>query len=199
MTTPWTHDALAADLMDARHLAGEIAMERLAMSGGQLDVAAMRLSWSHPLPTGYEVKISRADFLSDIRSEKWRNYLGWVERLFFAVPKGMVERDEVPKQCGLLWRGAHRWTTRQRAPWLPVEPDALRRFCQALLFRHYAAAWDGSQRAHQKVMDAARDAIHGPCKNCGHRFTGHYGYGCAGDSTERYLVPCRCKHFQAAA
>lgn len=145
MARPWGHDSLAADLMDCRHKAGEIAMERLAVGGGQLDVAAMRLSWSRPMLTGYEVKISRADFLSDIRSGKWRHYLPYVERLFFAVPLGMVHLREVPDECGLLHRGS-RWRAAKLAPVQIVTPERRQAFVQSLLFRHYPAVWQQHSR-----------------------------------------------------
>lgn len=137
----WGHDALAADLMDCRHAAGEIAIERLAVRGGQLDVAAMCLSYSQPLITGYEVKISRADFLCDIRAEKWRNYLDSVERLYFAVPNYMVEPSEVPAECGLLYRGTKSWRWHRKAPRRELTPERRAGFVTALLFRHYPATW----------------------------------------------------------
>ncbi len=138
--TEWGHDALAADLMDARHQAGEIAMERVSLVG-QLDVVSVRLSWSRPLPTGYEIKVSRTDFLSDIRSEKWRKYLPSVERLYFCVPAGLVAKGEVPAECGLMYRGPERWYSRRRAPVTSMRPERYGTLMTALLFRHYPAWW----------------------------------------------------------
>jgi hypothetical protein len=143
----WLHDELAADLMDWRHLAGEIAIEKLVVyaptvrEGGQLDVAAMRMSWTRPQLTGFELKISRADFLRDLRAGKWRRYLPCVERLFFAVPRGLVDRREVPPECGLAVRGPRSWSVWRAAPSRPVDPSARATFLQALLFRHYPAMW----------------------------------------------------------
>jgi hypothetical protein len=146
VTSPaWRHDALAADLMDCRHKAGEIAIERLAVRGGQLDVAAMRLSWSQPLITGYEVKISRRDFFCDLRSEKWRNYLDCVERLYFAVPRYMVDQSEVPVECGLLYRGKT-WRAQRVAPRRELTPEGRAGFVMSLLFRHYPAIWQPAAR-----------------------------------------------------
>jgi hypothetical protein len=142
----WRHDELAADLLDDRHAAAEIAIERLAVRGGQLDVAAMCLSWSRPLITGYEVKISRADFLCEIRSEKWRNYLDCVERLYFAVPNYMVEPSEVPAECGLLYRGTKSWRWHRKAQRRDLSPERKAGFVTALLFRHYPAVWQPHAR-----------------------------------------------------
>ena len=154
----WTHDALAADLMDARHLAGEIAIERLALRGGIVDVAAMRLSWTHPRLTGYEVKVTRSDLLVDLRSEKWRNYLPCVQRLYFAIsPDVTFTAEEIPPECGIMVRSRrHSWRTIRKAYPRTIDPDRRAGFVQALLFRHYPAVWDGPNRAHRSVMAAAQ-------------------------------------------
>lgn len=169
----WRHDELAADLMDARHLAGEIAIEKLALYAGVVDVAAMRISWSRPRLTAYEVKISRADFLSDIRSEKWRKYLLSVERLYFAVPKGLVDVREVPPECGLTVRGGRGWYTPRSAPLRDVEARFHAGFVQSLLFRHYAAVWDGAHRVRELVFAIATTPA---CAKCPHPL-GLHRYG----------------------
>lgn len=171
--TDWTHDALAADLLDARHLVGEIAMERLSIRGGVLDVAAMRLSWSRPRLTGYEVKISRADFLADVRPGKYRNYLPSLERLYFAVPRGLIDKRECPVECGLLFRGEKGWYSARSAPARPVAPERHAGFVQALLFRHYPAPWDGAHRAQAAAVAMATTP---PCAKCGHPM-GLHSYG----------------------
>ena len=152
----WAHDALAADLLDWRHGAGEIAIERLHVRGGQLDVAAMRLSWSHPMLTAYEIKISRADFFADVRAGKWRHYIESVERIYFAVPRGMVRPDEVPVECGLLFRGPNGWYARRTAPQRSIDPYRSWGFVQSLLFRHYPAAWQPAARGLLTLPSGAR-------------------------------------------
>lgn len=143
----WTHDGLAADLMDARHRAGEIALERVQVRGGILDVAAMRLSWTRPVITGYEVKISRADFLKDTRADKWRAYLPATQRLYFCFPRELaIDLREVPPECGVLLRGANGWYSRRTAPQRAIEPLAHSQFVQSLLFRHYPAPWQPAAR-----------------------------------------------------
>src|SRR5262245_46155564 len=126
--------------MDKRHLCGEIAIEKLALGMGIVDVASMRLSWSRPRLTAYEGKISRADFLCDVRSGKYLKYLQNVERLYFAVPKGLIDTREVPAECGLIWRAAKSWYMAKAAPAHVVEWRFYARFVQSLLFRHYGAS-----------------------------------------------------------
>jgi hypothetical protein len=59
--------------------------------------------WS-PLKTiGYEIKVSRQDFLND---DKWHEYLGFVNELWFACPWELIKPDEIPPGVGLLWMNA---------------------------------------------------------------------------------------------
>lgn len=60
-------------------------------------------------PWTHEVKISRADFLSDIRSEKWRQYVAFSCRVFFAVPKGLIDPSELPAEAGLWHLDGGQW------------------------------------------------------------------------------------------
>lgn len=46
-------------------------------------------------PWTHEVKISRADFLSDIRSGKWKQYEAFSCRVLFAAPKGIIDPAEL--------------------------------------------------------------------------------------------------------
>ncbi len=65
----------------------------------RLDAWVMSRSWAHPACTGYEIKVSRADFLGD---EKWRAYLPLSNYLYFVAPHDVIEKGEVPESCGLL-------------------------------------------------------------------------------------------------
>lgn len=53
-------------------------------------------------PWTCEVKISRADFLSDVRSEKWKRYRRFSCRIWFAAPQGIIAPSDVPDGTGLL-------------------------------------------------------------------------------------------------
>ena len=50
------------------------------------DLVIIRPSYKRFCVSVFEVKVSRADFLSDIRSEKWRGYLPHCNRFYFALP-----------------------------------------------------------------------------------------------------------------
>lgn len=49
---------------------------------------------------GFEVKVSRSDFLSD---EKWQLYTAFTSDLSIACPAGLIQPEEVPDPFGLLW------------------------------------------------------------------------------------------------
>ena len=65
-----------------------------------LDGLAIRKSWTDPCFTGYEVKISRGDFLRDA---KFYTYEELVNCLYIVCPKGMIDRTELPDSMGLMW------------------------------------------------------------------------------------------------
>ena len=66
-----------------------------------MDAWAMAKSWAHPCVTCYEIKVTRSDFLGD---RKWRGYLPYCNRMFFATPWKLVAPEELPgEECGLIW------------------------------------------------------------------------------------------------
>lgn len=51
----------------------------------------------------YEVKVSRSDFLSEIRNpDKRRQALELSNRFYFVTPKGLLKKEEIPGECGLM-------------------------------------------------------------------------------------------------
>lgn len=65
----------------------------------RFDAWVMKRSWAHPEYTGYEIKVTRSDFLRD---EKWRAYLPFCNRLLFVSPLGVIKPEELPDSVGLL-------------------------------------------------------------------------------------------------
>lgn len=114
MSTSWNHDDLAADL--AAHLRGN-TRDRMVWIDMQLgpsgsprpDVYTIECSYSRFIPIAYEVKVTRADFLSDVTSGKALRYLDFAGSLVFAVPAGLVDKGEIPPGCGLIVRGENGW------------------------------------------------------------------------------------------
>ncbi|WP_431860072.1 hypothetical protein [Azospirillum sp.] len=118
----WKHDALADDL--AAHLDGP---ERLVWTNMQLgpsgsprpDVYTIPRVYSRFTPLAYEVKVSVADFRSDVTSGKWQSYLAFACAVVFAVPAGLVGKGDIPPGCGLMARGPGGWRM-IKAPTLKV-------------------------------------------------------------------------------
>lgn len=78
----------------------------------RLDGWAMSKSWSKPKMTGYEIKVSRSDFLQD---DKWPNYLPLCHELYFVCPAKLIQPEEVPDKVGLIWAGGRLFTKRKAA------------------------------------------------------------------------------------
>lgn len=87
----------------------------------RLDGWALRSTWSPVTTVGYEVKVSRSDF---VRDDKWPDYLPCCHLLYFVSPPGVISKDEVPEGCGLIHAGA-RLVTRVKAPRREPHPEAL--------------------------------------------------------------------------
>jgi len=66
----------------------------------QFDGLAIYKSWAHPNIVGYEVKVSRSDFLRDA---KYTRYMPYCHEFYFVTPTGMVQRQEVEENIGLMW------------------------------------------------------------------------------------------------
>ena len=156
----WAHEDLQHDLASTRRDVGEIAVERLSIGfyggNGQIDVFAVRPSWTQANPTVYEVKISRADFLRDTQAGKYQRYLPYCRRLYFATPEGMVHRKEVPEGTGLCVRGENGWRT-VLAPRVRPVPEGWPEILFSLLLKIHPGPWDKPTRA-ERVRATAKAA-----------------------------------------
>lgn len=90
-----------------------------------LDGWAMKKSWANPCYTGYEIKVSRSDFLADT---KWPGYLDLCNEFYFVAPKDVIKPIEVPEKAGFLQvaKTGTRLFTKKKAPYREIEePVAL--------------------------------------------------------------------------
>jgi len=70
-------------------------------SAQRFDLWALR--WMDPvLIIIGEIKVSRPDFQSDVRSGKWRDGLENCHLFYFIVPYGLITKDELPEGTGLM-------------------------------------------------------------------------------------------------
>lgn len=121
----WGHDQLMHDL--ASHLRGNT--ERMVWENMQLgasgsprpDVYTLDKSYSRWNPLAYECKVTMADFRSDITSGKWQRYLDFARGVIFAVPAGLISKDDVPKGCGLIVRHENVWRAVRKPTLQPLD------------------------------------------------------------------------------
>ncbi len=111
---PWTHDQLQNDLVrrrQARKATMAWAEVNIATEDqGRFDVFEARThdAKGTTLFVGFEVKASRSDLESDLSTGKWKRYLSACDELYFAIPKGLCEYDEIPETCGIIYRVGER-------------------------------------------------------------------------------------------
>ena len=91
-----------------------------------LDALAIRKRWASPCFTGYEIKVSRSDFLRDT---KFYTYEEVCNCLYIVCPKGMIDRTELPESVGLMYYDPAKKTitTKKKAIFRKIEysPDLL--------------------------------------------------------------------------
>lgn len=80
----------------------------------------------------YECKVTRSDFLNEIKTGKWKKYLNHCHRLYFATKKGIANKEEIPEGVGWIVMGDKGWKT-IRAP-KPREVEVPYQTLQSLLF-----------------------------------------------------------------
>lgn len=96
-----------------------IVAREVAVRGckGRIDVVAVRQrQYLRKQFRGYEIKVSRSDFLADVGSQKWRKYLAVCHQVYFAAPAGMLRKEEIPHGAGLIVLGDKGWQVVKSAP-----------------------------------------------------------------------------------
>jgi hypothetical protein len=75
-----------------------IYVPEFTYGGKRIDAAIIDVSkrWIR----GFEIKVSRGDFLAD---EKWQDYAEFCSSLSIVCPEGLISKEEVPEPFGLLY------------------------------------------------------------------------------------------------
>lgn len=113
-------------LLAAKHAADVFVTEckvgQTSKGSPRLDAWVMSRSWATPRVVGYEVKVSRSDFLAD---QKWPSYLPYCNELYFCCQPGVIQTAEVPEECGLVLttKSGTRLLTAKKAPYRPGPSD----------------------------------------------------------------------------
>ena len=86
-----------------------VMFPELRLGSGYADIAQRRIdlftisSEKGNYTTAYEIKVSRGDFLKDIKDKsKQRGARLYSTNFYYVAPKGMIQEDEVPLWAGLL-------------------------------------------------------------------------------------------------
>ena len=134
--TPITAPASSAARLErgvtrALHDLGQASLTEFTLrSGRRVDVIGLD-------PAGrltiIEIKSSLEDFRAD---RKWRDYLDYCDRFFFAVTEGFPQ-EVLPEDCGLMIADGYGAAILREAPLLPLAPA--RRRAQILRFARAAA------------------------------------------------------------
>jgi len=80
---------------------------------GDLRIDAAVIDVRHRNVRGFEVKVSKEDF---IRDKKWQLYSAFCSSLSIVCPEGLIQVEEVSKPFGLVWVFADGRLEYQRMP-----------------------------------------------------------------------------------
>ena len=98
------NSGLILDLLRAKH-ADDLFVEECKDGGSwtrqhrRLDVWVMKRTWTPPTTIGYEIKVSRSDWMGD---QKFTAYMELAHYFYVVAPKGIVKEEELPDSCGLM-------------------------------------------------------------------------------------------------
>jgi len=169
----WGHDELANDL--AEHLAIPNRMiwtdMQMGPSGSRRpDVFTIQKSYTRPNPISYEIKVSVADFRSDVTKGKWQEYLKFSSGVYFCVPKGLVTKADIPASCGLMVRSEKVWRTIKKPtldtvqmPWIVMQKllidgvHQIKENQRPQWAKGYLSLQNMKKELGQDVYDAVRD------------------------------------------
>jgi len=123
----------ASDIVDVLYhppTMGELCFRELRLGAGFGSISERRVdllvlgtapSGGHKV-TAYEVKVSRRDFLADVKNtSKQRGARLFSDRFFYATPPGLVSQEEIPNWAGLVEVTKERSQVIIEAPYLDKE------------------------------------------------------------------------------
>ncbi len=110
-----------------------------------LDALAVRC-WEKRHLIGFEIKISRSDFLKEMRDPKKREPgVDYTNRFYFVTPFDMVDVKEIPPECGLIYVSNDTIRIKKNAPWTACDMDSNIDFVASIM-RNLARVNDGLEK-----------------------------------------------------
>jgi hypothetical protein len=125
----------------------------------RIDLLAWRC-WGtvHHRRIGYEVKVSRGDFLAEARKpDKQVRALELTHQSFFACPAGLIQREELPEGWGLVWvdeRGRCRVVV--GAPVREARPFTEDEVIYLARFPYYREGIEAERREHARMRQRCK-------------------------------------------
>lgn len=96
-----TVDFIVRSLAKRHEFPEWVLAEEVLLDHAQRKVDLLAISKKQVI--AYEIKVSRADFLSEIETPNKRAAaIDWFTQFYFAVPSGLVKPEELPAGCGLI-------------------------------------------------------------------------------------------------
>lgn len=95
------HEGNITQALERKHKDDIFASQvKLGPAGSKImDAVAIKKTWSPKTVIGYEIKVTRNDFLSD---QKHPLYMDHCHIFYFVAPKGIIKPEELPDGAGLL-------------------------------------------------------------------------------------------------
>ncbi len=150
----WTGRELSEDLARTLQTEDQMTWVNLPLGSVQMsnvqiaDVVALNKSFANALVKIYEIKVDRGDFFGDIGRLKYQGYFKSAHQVYFAVPQGLVKKDELPADgVGLIVRTDSTWQVIKAARRTDFKLGE--EFLLKLLMRGYEDHW-------QQYRSAAR-------------------------------------------
>lgn len=123
----FTHRELCFDLAEAKATRFiEVPLGSKYLNWGsvsQADVITIKPSYNKFNLDIYEVKVTRSDFVQEIKRKKYEASLPHCNRFYFAVLAGIAKPEEIPEGIGLIVRGENGWSTIKSAKKRKIEFD----------------------------------------------------------------------------
>ncbi len=103
-----------------------VGFQQRAHNERRIDAWAINCYPSRMVRIAYEVKVSRGDFLKELKQPRKRAAaLRVSNEFYFAAPAGLIKPEEIPDPCGLIEVAGGSWenaVVKLRAPWRDVPP-----------------------------------------------------------------------------
>ena len=80
-----------------------IFLDEVQLTNGTIADGLLVECWGENQRIGFEIKISRSDFLKEIKQpEKRKKLVDLTNRFYFVAPERMLNKEEIPEDCGLI-------------------------------------------------------------------------------------------------